>query len=99
MCSQVKATQGLDIRTEGSSAIFACSACGASLGSAGDNYKHHALCRERPVGDLGPLYGASQQFIDDTFVFREFLCGNCGALLDSELNRTGEVPADEIEVA
>jgi acetone carboxylase gamma subunit len=94
----VKVTGGLEIRTADGGSVFACIACGTVLGPARESYKQHALCRERPVTDLGPLYGGSIGFIDDEFVFRELLCPGCGALLDSELNRAGEPLSDEIEV-
>jgi acetone carboxylase gamma subunit len=79
-------------------ALFVCNRCDAELGPADTNYKRHCLYRERPVQEIGRLFGDPRRFVDDDIVFREFLCPNCGGLFDTEINRRSEPPVHDIDV-
>jgi N-methylhydantoinase B len=60
-------------------AIVRCVRCETSLGPAGDNYKAHALRRDRPLHEL-----AGRSLPDGSpylAVFREYACPGCATLL------------------
>jgi len=94
----VQVLENLRSREQDGKAVYVCDRCGAEVGSAKDNYKHHCPYRERPVEEVGRLFGDPRRFVDDEIVFREFLCPSCGGLFDTEINRRSEPPVHDIQI-
>jgi acetone carboxylase gamma subunit len=70
--------------------------CGYSICAAEKNFKEHALLIESPVNKIGPLADISGRAAQ--FVFREFCCPNCAALLTTEFALRGEPILHDIEL-
>lgn len=96
--SQIQVLENLAIARHDGQAVFVCNRCEKELGPAEEDYKRHCLYRERPVQEIGRLFGDPRRFVDDDIVFREFLCPNCGGLFDTEINRVTEPPVHDISV-
>jgi N-methylhydantoinase B len=88
----------LQVVADGSERRFRCARCEHDLGPVSDNYKLHALMREAPLQDAGPLVGDPKRFIDDEMVFRQYFCPGCVTLLENEINRAAEPPLRDIEL-
>jgi acetone carboxylase gamma subunit len=78
----------LSIVGSGADAVTTCS-CGHVLAPAAENYKEHALLRERPVQAAGPWVDPNDTG-GGRFVCREFFCPGCVRLLDVEIAQRGE---------
>jgi N-methylhydantoinase B len=85
-----RVTEALDLVTAGGRAQLACARCGALLGPATENYKTHALRRDRPIEAANPLIGDPLRFIDAAVEFRQFYCPACGGLIENEVCRAGD---------
>ena len=75
--------------TDGGEKVVRCARCGHDLCAATENHKLHALLREGPVQDAGPHvnpYGLG----GNKFVFRQFYCPKCLALINTEVAQRGE---------
>jgi acetone carboxylase gamma subunit len=90
--------ENLTVREQDGQAMYVCTRCDTEIGSAPGNYKQHCVYRERPVDEIGRLFGDPRRFVDDEIVFREFLCPSCGGLFDTEINRRSEPPVHDIEL-
>src|SRR5262245_37508976 len=82
-----RVTETLDLVSTRAGARFACARCGALLCAATENYKAHALRRDRPIQVANPLIGDPRRFIDADVEFRQFYCPECGGLLENEVCR------------
>jgi N-methylhydantoinase B len=73
----------LDLVGSGSAAYVLCRRCGHDLGPASDNYKVHALRRDRDLADLaGRPMPDGQPY---RAVFREYACPGCATLLQVDV--------------
>jgi acetone carboxylase gamma subunit len=70
----------------------ACARCQAVIASDGQNYKERAVSADRDLLQLGLVWVAPSQFIDEPVILREYSCPGCGTLLDCEVTR----PADPL---
>ena len=66
-----------------------CTRCGYDLCPATENHKLHARMHEGPVQEPGP-YVNPHHLGGDKFVFRQFYCPNCMALINTEVALRGE---------
>ena len=64
-----------------------CVRCGHAFCGAGENYKAHALCRERDPNQVPGrgLASGEQPF----HVFQEYICPGCGTLLEVDTHVPG----------
>ena len=75
--------ESLEIVGTGSAAAVRCRRCGAGLGTAAENYKHHALRRDRSLDEL-----AARGMPDGSpylGVLREYACPGCATLLQVDV--------------
>jgi len=92
-------TESLDLVALDGERRLACARCGHALGPAGENYKVHALRRDRPIQSANPLIGDPQRFIDARVEFRQFYCPACGGLRENEVCRAEDPLLHDIELA
>lgn len=92
-------TETLDLVRGEDGLRLACARCGHGLGPLTDNYKAHALRRDRPIQAANPLIGDPRRFIDAEVQFRQFYCPACGGLLENEVCRAGDALLRDLELA
>ena len=75
--------EALEIVGNGAEAAVRCRRCGTGLGTAADNYKHHALRRDRSLDELAgrPMPDGSPYLA----VLREYACPGCATLLQVDV--------------
>jgi N-methylhydantoinase B len=75
--------ESLDIGGIGTAAVVRCRRCGHDLGPASDNYKRHALRRDRELGELaGRAMPDGSPYLA---VLREYACPGCATLLQVDV--------------
>ena len=80
----------LEIATgAGGEPVIRCTRCGYQLCAATENHKLHALLHEGPVQEAGPHVNP-YHLGGDKFVFRQFYCPGCLALVNTEVALRGE---------
>jgi acetone carboxylase gamma subunit len=89
--------ENLSIDGVGDGAAFVCGRCSHRLGPTTESYKDLCGLRERKIAEIGRLFEDPRRFVNDEFVYREFVCPNCGGLFDTEINRRDESPVHDIE--
>lgn len=62
-----------------------CRKCRCVLGPASENYKNHAVRKDRPIEDANPLIVDPKIFIDEEVVFRQYVCPGCSTLIENEV--------------
>jgi N-methylhydantoinase B len=67
------------------SGMIVCERCGHELGPATENYKLHAVRKDRPIQDANPRIVDPAMFIDREVVFRQYFCPGCAVALDNEV--------------
>jgi N-methylhydantoinase B len=77
--------------------VIRCTRCDHELGPASENHRLHALMHEGPVQEAGPHVNP-HHLHGDKFVFRQFYCPNCVALLSTEVALKGEPILWDIEL-
>jgi N-methylhydantoinase B len=80
-------------------ARFACASCGHGLGPVDGDWKALAVRRDRPLADAGERFGDPGRFLDAGFHFRQFLCGGCGTLLETEVAAVEDPPLPGVRFA
>jgi N-methylhydantoinase B len=86
------------VEAEGAQRLIRCTRCGYHLCPANENHKLHALLHEGPVQEAGP-HVDPHRIGGDRFVFRQFYCPGCLALLNTEVAQRGEPILWDVEVA
>jgi len=81
----------LTLRKDGGQSTICCRACGAAVSSADRNWRDAAVLREKRLRDLGGPYGTAAEEL----LVRQFFCGQCAALLDTEIAMPGEPFLDD----
>lgn len=82
--------QFLEIATTASGArVIRCTRCSHDLCAADENPNLHARLHEGPVQEAGPHVNP-HHLGGTNFVFRQFYCPNCHALLNTEVAQRGE---------
>jgi N-methylhydantoinase B len=76
-----------------------CRKCGHELGGADRNFKDGAVMKVRPIQDANPLIVDPKTFIDDEVVFRQFFCGGCATLLETEVILASSPPVWDKQLA
>ncbi len=69
--------------------VIRCTRCMFNLCPAAENPNLHALLHEGPVQEAGPHVNP-YHLGGDKFVFRQFYCPNCLALINTEVALRGE---------
>jgi N-methylhydantoinase B len=92
-------TETLDLLAVAGAPHLGCARCGHVLCAARENYKAHALRRDRPIQAANPLIGDPSRFIDAAVQFRQFYCPACGGLLENEVCRAEDPLLWDIELA
>lgn len=77
--------------------VIRCTRCEHDLCAATENHRLHALMHEGPVQEAGPHVNP-HHLHGDKFVFRQFYCPNCVALLSTEVALKGEPILWDIEL-
>ena len=62
-----------------------CERCGHALGPVTENYKLHAVRKDRPIEDANPRIVDPGRFIDQQVVFRQYFCPGCAVALENEV--------------
>ena len=87
----------LEIAHDGERAMIRCTRCGYDLCAANENHKLHALLHEGPVQEAGPHVNP-YHLGGYKFVFRQFYCHNCLALINTEVALRGEPILWDVEL-
>lgn len=69
--------------------VIRCARCSYDLCPAAENHRLHCLMHEGPVQEAGPHVNP-HHLGGDKFVFRQFYCPHCLALLNTEVALRGE---------
>lgn len=88
----------LKVVTSGEEKVFACVRCDQELGSVAGNYKLHCLAQDRPMTEASPAIADPARYLDEDYVFRQFYCPGCGALIENEVTRRGEPPLWDVQL-
>lgn len=95
MSGTVSYSAALTLKKDGGGSTICCRACGALVSAADTNWRDAAILREKPLRALGGPYSTSAEEL----LVRQFFCGECAALLDTEIALPGEPFLDDrIEV-
>ena len=73
-------SQTLSVEDRDARAAVCCRGCGYMLDSVSRPWKLAAVLRARPLREVGAIFTT-----DPALLLREFVCPDCGALLDSEI--------------
>lgn len=65
--------------------VVRCERCGQTLGPVAENYKLHAVRKDRPIQDANPRIVDPAMFIDREVVFRQYFCPGCAVALENEV--------------
>src|SRR5579875_3208697 len=83
----------------GGRAYIACADCGHYLCEAAGNYKLGCGRIDGSLAELDDtLYGDAGEELDDTMVYRSYICPGCGVLLENELARSDEPPLWDVRL-
>ena len=85
------------VETDGGLRVIRCTRCGYHLCPADENHKLHARLHEGPVQEAGP-HVDPYHIGGDRFVFRQFYCPSCCALLNTEVALRGEPILWDVEI-
>lgn len=85
------------VETPGGVKMIRCARCGHDLCVATENHRLHALMHEGPVQEAGPHVNP-HHLGGDKFVFRQFYCPSCLALLNTEVALRGEPILWDVEL-
>ena len=91
MSATLSYSDALTLKKAGGRSTICCRACGAPLGAADKNWRDTAILREKPLRALGGPYSTSAEEL----LVRQFFCGGCAALLDTEIALPGEPFLDD----
>lgn len=91
MSATVSYSASLVLKKDGGRSTICCRACNAPVSPADRNWRDAAVLREKPLRELGGPY---QTAAEDLLV-RHFFCGECAALLDTEIAMPGEPFLDD----
>lgn len=72
-----------------------CRTCDHEFCNADENYKLHALCERKPLGEAGPLVNDPAEYVDADLEFRQFYCPGCATLLDNEVIEADREPVHD----
>jgi N-methylhydantoinase B len=77
---------------------YCSSVVGRALAPLGESYK--AACRriDLDLTAVNPLIGDPREFIDDEMQFRLFVCPITGALIETEIARSVDVPLRDVTI-
>jgi N-methylhydantoinase B len=77
---------------------YCSSVAGRALAPLGESYK--AACRriDLDLTAVNPLIGDPREFIDDEMQFRMFVCPFTGALIETEIARSVDVPLRDVTI-
>lgn len=75
---------------------FACAHCGERLGPTTAGFKAAAVRRTLALEEAGPRFASAARFVDRPFELRLFLCGQCGALLETEVSARDDPPVETV---
>lgn len=89
----------LDVRSDGTSRFFCCSACDTPLGDVSDNYKLQCLVDYDPVEASNPNILPPSLHVDNQVEMRRFYCPGCGGLMDTEVVVDRRPPTHDIALA
>lgn len=79
------------------STVIRCARCKYDLCPATENHKLHALMHEGPVQEAGPHVNP-YHLHGDRFVFRQFFCPGCLALINTEVAQRDESILWDVEL-
>jgi acetone carboxylase gamma subunit len=91
MSTTVSYSAALVLRKDGGRSTICCRACGAPVSAADRNWRDAAVLREKPLRELDGPYRTSAEEL----LVRQFFCGECAALLDTEIALPGEPFLDD----
>jgi N-methylhydantoinase B len=86
------------VSTDAGEWMVRCARCGHWLCPAGENHKLHALLHEGPVQEAGP-HVDPHGIGGGRFVFRQFFCPGCMALINTEVAQRGEPILWDVQIA
>ncbi len=80
-------------------AFIVCADCGHYLCEAAGNYKLGCARIDGSLNELDDfLYGDAEEELDDTMVYRSYICPGCGVLMENELARSEEPPFWDVQL-
>jgi N-methylhydantoinase B len=83
---------GDDIWIDRDAGAYRCAHCGVQTGALSGHAKEKLGVWEHPVEDIGRQFRDPGIYVDDTIVWREFICPGCATRLATEVCR----PDDEV---
>jgi N-methylhydantoinase B len=93
------AAGSVDIGSDGTDLVWACSACAHPLGLVTANFKLAAAQRELSPPEVdAKLYPDPAEFGDAEIVLRQYYCPACAALLAQEFCRRGDEPWHDFRI-
>jgi N-methylhydantoinase B len=75
---EIPVSEGLEICNKQGQAFYVCTKCRSVIEKADRNYKSGCIRRETDLKEVGISPIDPELFIDDTLVFREYFCPECG---------------------
>lgn len=78
--------------------VVVCARCGHEFGPASENYKLHAVRKDRPIQAANPCIVDPRLFIDREVVFRQYFCPGCATALDNEVILADSAPVWDKEI-
>jgi N-methylhydantoinase B len=82
-----------------SSGTVRCERCGHGLGPTGENYKEHAVRKDRPIEAANPRIVDPALFIDREVTFRQYFCPGCATALENEVILADSEPVWDKQIA
>jgi N-methylhydantoinase B len=83
---------GEDIWVDHDAGAYRCAHCGEEIGALSSHTKEKLGVWEHPVEEIGKEFRDPGIYVDDTIVWREFVCPGCATRLATEICR----PDDEV---
>jgi len=89
----------VDVVEHGGAHVWACSACGESLGPVTESFKLRAPYRQRPPQEVDArLYPDPTQFSETRLLLRQYACPGCATLLAQEFCLADDEPWHDVRI-
>ncbi len=86
---------GADVCVDTASGMYRCHRCGSELGRLAESFKEGLVVHECGLQELGPRFSDPATLVDETIVWREFVCPGCGRRPAAEVARPADQPLVE----
>jgi N-methylhydantoinase B len=90
---------GADIWVDRDAGTYRCAHCGEATGALSGHAKEKLGVWEHPVEEIGRQFRDPGIYVDDTIVWREFICPGCATRLATEVCRPDDEVLSEIRLS